>query len=125
MGNALGITEVSNEVAKDDEEKTGGMETSRTATTTLSDSSSPTEIISYSETESPSLVLASMIPDDFYHLLEEAIATCEKHERIDIILTYLCNLQATPKEVGEIATDLKHIAHLQDSIKSTFVPIRY
>lgn len=110
------------EVAEDTEEKTSGMETSCTA---MSDSSSPTEIISGSETASPPLVLASKIPDDFSHLLDEAIATCEKHERIDIILTYVCNLQATPKEVGEIATELKHIAHLQDSMTSTFVPIRY
>lgn len=120
MGNALGIREVE----KDEEGKTGDMETSRTATA-LSDSVSPTEIISESDTASPPLVLASTVPDDLTHLLEEARATCEKHERIDIILTYLCNLQATPKEVGDIATDLKHITHLQDSIKSTFVPIRY
>tara|TARA_B110000027_G_C16107985_1_gene296248 strand:+ start:806 stop:1159 length:354 start_codon:yes stop_codon:yes gene_type:complete len=117
MGNSLGIRE-------DEEGKTGDMETSRTATA-LSGSVSPTEIISESDTASPPLVLASTIPDDFAHLLEEAIATCEKHERIDIILTYLCNLQATPKEVGDIATELKHITYLQDSIKSTFVPIRY
>lgn len=117
MGNALGVREVEN----DEDGKTGGMETSRTA---MSDFVSPPDITE-SDTTSPPLVLASTIPNDCAHLLEEAIATCEKHERIDIILTYLCNLQATPKEVGDIATELKHIAHLQNSIKVTLVPIRY
>ena len=78
------------------------------------------------ETSSP-LVLALTSPiDDFNHLLCEAIATCEKYERTDIILTYLCNhLHAIPKEVDEISSGLKHIIHLQDNITSTFVPIRY
>ena len=116
----MGITEG---IAEDAEDKTGGMETSRTATT-LSDSSSPTEI-SESETASPPLVVASTVPDDFSHLLEQATITCEKHGRMDIINTYLCNLQAAPKEVGEIATELNHIAHLQDTIHSTFVRIDY
>lgn len=120
MENALGIREVE----KDEEGKTGDMEMSHMAKA-LSDSDSLMEIISESDTASPPLVLASTIPDDFAHLLEEVIATCEKHERTDIILTYLCNLQVTPKKVGDIATELNYITHLQDSINSTFVPIRY
>lgn len=121
MGNAQGGREVV-EVAKEEEGNTDGMETSHTATT--SSDSSP-EIISEQDTTSPPLVLASTVPDDLSHLLEEAIATCKKHERIDIIITYLCNLHAIPKEVSEIATELNHIAHLQDTIHSTFVCIRY
>lgn len=111
MGNALGVREV-------EEGKTGDMETLRTAT---SDSVSPPHLISESDT----LVLASTIPDDFTHLLEEAIAVCEEHERTDIIITYMCNLQVFPKEVSNIATELKYIGDLQGRIKSTFVPIRY
>ena len=116
MGNAFDITEI----AKVEEEKTGGLETPRTATNRGSDSSSPVDIVSKT-----SLVLASTVPIEFYPLLDEAIVTCEKHGRIDIIITYLCNLQATSKEVGEIARGLKHIAHLQHNITTTFVPIRY
>ena len=123
MGITMGIAGIADE--EDAEDKTDGMETSRTETT-LSDSSPPTEIISESETASPPpLVLASTIHDNFDHLFDEAIATCVRHERTDIILTYVCNLRATPKDVDQICAELKHIVHLQDSITSTFVPIRY
>lgn len=106
------------EVVEDEAGDTGDMETSCTVTSL----SASTLQISESDTTSP--LLASTVPNEFSHLLEEAIATCMKHERNDIIITYLCNLQATPREVGDIATELKHIAHLQH-IHSTFVPIRY
>ena len=121
MGNTMCITEI----AKAEEEKTGSMETPRMTTPLGADSFSPVEIVS--ETASPMSVLASTVPIDLSYLLHEAMVTCEKHGRMDIIITYLCNLQATPKEVGEIARDIKHIVHLQDTdtIRTTFVPIRY
>ena len=78
-----------------------------------------------SERATPAAVRETTVPTVFSHLLEQAIATCEKHERLDIITTYLCNLHVSPKEVYEIANDLEHIVHLQDDITAMFVPIRY
>ena len=111
---------------EDVEEKTGVMETPRTATTLASDSSS-TEISSESETASPPLILASStISDDLDTLLEDAYVTCMVHGRLDIINTYVCNLQVSPKDVETITDELEHIANLDDDkIKYTFVPIRY
>lgn len=88
-----------------------------------SDSESPLEMAS--ERTSPMVVLSSTVPIDLYHLLCEAVVTCVKHNRLDIIITYVCNLEPTPKDVFDIARELKHIANLKNTIDSTFVPIRY
>jgi hypothetical protein len=88
-----------------------------------SDSESPLETAS--ERTSPMVVLSSTVPIDLYHLLCEAVVTCVKHNRLDIIITYVCNLEVTPKDVFDIARELKQIANLKNTIDSTFVPIRY
>lgn len=90
-----------------------------------SDSPSALEIVSEMATPAAAPAMTVPVPIDLSHLLEQAITTCEKHERLDIINTYLCNLHVSPKEVFEIANNLEYIAHLQDDITTMFVPIRY
>jgi len=103
------------------EENTGDLNTPRTATDMGSYSSS-LEIVS--ERATPVAVLATT-PIDFVNLMWQAWVTCEKHRRLDIITTYVCNLRNHPKDVFEVAKDLKYIAHLKNDISFMFVPIRY
>lgn len=72
------------------------------------------------------LMAASIVPDDLYPVLEMAILACERHRRHDIIITYVCNLQANPKNVAEMATDLELIAQMKvEEATCAFVPIKH
>ena len=117
MGNVVCLEQV-NEEKKNEESESPHSLTDQTDMGSESESSE--------ETTSPVVVLTSTVPADLEGLLLEAIITCARHKRSDIINTYVCNLQATPKDVFEVASDLQYIARLDlGNINSTFVPIGY
>ena len=120
MGNVVSLNEEKKNEEKNEEKKNEESESPHTLTDMGSESESS------EETTSPVVVLTSTVPVDLEKLLEDAIITCARHKRPDIINTYVCNLQATPKDVFEVANDLQYIARLDlGNINSTFVPIGY